>query len=240
MLVSCQSVGVQYGAFEALGHFDLEVREGEAAVLVGPNGAGKSSLLKVLCGFAPESTGVVRVLGERPLDAKREWRRGMGVLPEHLGLFDALTVEEHLRLSADMYGVKEAGGRIEELLGLLGLVEGRGRYAAACSYGMRKKTALALALLHGPKLLVLDEPFEGLDPASCETVLALLVRLKQRGVGMIVSSHMLMHVERLADEVVLLERGRVVWRSRGVKEGELRSHYLDVVKAQALPALEWF
>jgi ABC-2 type transport system ATP-binding protein len=240
MLISCESVGIQYGDFRALAEFDLEVREGEAAVLVGPNGAGKSSLLKVLSGFEVEAAGKVRVMGEHPGTAKREWRRWIGVLPEHLGLFDALTVEEHLRLSAALYEVGGTGERVRELLGLLGLEAGRGRYAAACSYGMRKKTALALALLHGPKVLILDEPFEGLDPASCETVLALLRMLKQRGVGMIVSSHMLLHVERLADEVVLLDQGKVVWRKREVKAGELRDHYLDVVKAQALPDLEWF
>jgi ABC-2 type transport system ATP-binding protein len=97
---------------------------------------------------------------------------------------------------------------------------------------MRKKTALALAVLHAPKVLILDEPFEGLDPASCETVLELLNLLKQRGAGLIVSSHMLMHVERLADEVLLLDGGRVVWRSEAKAEGELRAHYL--------PELGWF
>lgn len=238
-VIACQGLGVKYGEVEALRGFDLELGEGRAAVLVGPNGAGKSTCLKVLAGLETETVGSVSVMGERPRIAGRAWRGLLGVMPEHLGLFDALSIEEHLRLSGDLYGIAAPAQRIEDLLELLGLAEGRGRFAAACSYGMKKKTALALAVLHAPKLLILDEPFEGLDPASCETVLGLLNALKARGVAMVVSSHMLMHVERLADEVLLLDGGGVVWRSAAVAEGVLRAHYLDVVKAKALPAMEW-
>ncbi len=240
-VIECQGLGVNYGDFSALRDFDLHLPEGRAAVLVGPNGAGKSSCLKVLAGLESESAGRVEVLGHRPKSAPRQWRAQMGVMPEHLGLFDALSIEEHLSLSAGLYGIAmaETGRRSAELLNLLGLAEGKTRFAAACSYGMRKKTALALAILHAPKLLILDEPFEGLDPASCETVLALLNALKLRGTSLIVSSHMLMHVERLADEVLLLDGGVVVWRSAARAEGELRAHYLEVVKAKELPALEW-
>ena len=241
-IIECRGMGVQYGEFEALRGFDLRLEAGKAVVLVGPNGAGKSSCLKVLAGLESESSGTVAVLGHRPKSAPRAWRAQLGVMPEHLGLFDALSIEEHLKLSGKLYGLSsgEAATRAEELLELLGLSEGRTRFAAVCSYGMRKKTALALAVMHAPKLLILDEPFEGLDPASCETALAFLLLLKRRGVAMIVSSHMLMHVERLADEVLLLSAGQVVWRSVALAEGELRSHYLEVVKAKTLPGLEWF
>ncbi len=238
-VILCRGLGVRYGEVQALRDFELELSAGRATVLVGPNGAGKSTCLKVLAGLETETAGQVSVMGERPRSAGRAWRGRLGVMPEHLGLFDALSIEEHLRLSGNLYGIAEPKQRIEELLELFGLVEGRGRFAAACSYGMKKKTALALAILHAPRLLILDEPFEGLDPASCETVLGLLNALKARGVAMVVSSHMLMHVERLADEVLLLDGGGVVWRSEAMAEGELRAHYLDVVKAKALPAMEW-
>ena len=129
--------------------------------------------------------------------------------------------------------------RAGELLHLLGLVDGRNRFAAVCSYGMRKKTAFAMALLHAPKLLLLDEPFEGLDPASCESVLALLLRAKEKGMGIVISSHMLMHVERLADEVMLLDRGRPAWRSAALSEGGLHEHYLQLIAAAPMPPLAW-
>jgi ABC-2 type transport system ATP-binding protein len=122
---------------------------------------------------------------------------------------------------------------------LLRLMDGRNRFAAACSYGMRKKTAFAMAMLHGPKLLLLDEPFEGLDPVSCESVLALLLRAKERGMGIVVSSHMLMHVERLADEVVLLAGGRAAWRGATLAEGKLHEHYMRLIAAAPLPPLAW-
>ncbi len=238
-VIECRGLGVRYGEFEALRNFDLDLLPGQAVVLVGPNGAGKSSCLKVLAGLETESTGTLQVMGQRPKSAPRAWRNALGVMPEHLGLFEALSIEEHMKLHADLYQLPAAGVRIAEILELLGLSEGRTRFAAACSYGMRKKTALGLAVLHSPKLMILDEPFEGLDPASCETVLALLLEMKRRGAAMIVSSHMLLHVERLADEVLLLSGGEVVWRSAAIGEGELRQHYLDVVKAKALPGMEW-
>jgi ABC-2 type transport system ATP-binding protein len=207
---------------------------------VGPNGAGKSTALKILSGLESESHGTVRVLGERPRSAPRAWRSRIGVLPENLGLFDALSIEEHLRLSGQMYSLPAAASaqRSKELLEILGLSALSSRFAATCSYGMRKKTALALALLHAPKVLLLDEPFEGLDPASCETVLLLLQRAMAAGVGLVVSSHMLMHVERLATEVILLSHGAAVWRSNDPAQG-LREQYLQVVRPAPLPSLDW-
>jgi ABC-2 type transport system ATP-binding protein len=240
-VVDCQSLTVKYGEFTALAEFQLQLGAGEAACLIGPNGAGKSTALKVLSGLEAETAGLVSVLGERPKSAPRAWRAQLGVLPEHLGLFEALTIAEHLELTGQVFHIPtaETAHRSRELLQLLDLAPAATRFAAASSYGMRKKTALAMALLPAPRLLILDEPFEGLDPASCETILALLRKLKAKGVALLISSHMLMHVERLADEVLLLDQGRTVWRSRNLSEADLRTHYLDVVKANPLPSLEW-
>jgi ABC-2 type transport system ATP-binding protein len=240
-LIRCDQVSVQYGPFTALQNFSLSLAPGSCSVLIGPNGAGKSTCLKLLTGLEPESSGTLSVLGQRPRSAPRSWRKDIGVLPEHLGLLEALTIEEHLHLTGRVYGLSKAGfrQRSEELLTLLGLAPARHSFASASSYGMRKKTALAMALLPAPKLLILDEPFEGLDPASCETVLTLLNRCKSAGHGIIASSHMLMHVERLASEVLLLDRGHTVWRSASLDEGALRRHYLDIVKATPLPPLNW-
>ena len=240
-LVACNGVGIRYGEVRALADFDLTLTSGKACALIGPNGAGTSTALKLLAGLEMESAGSLQVNGKRPGDAGPEWKRTIGLLPEHLALFDALTIAEHLELSGDLYGLarRETRERAEELLGLLGLGEGRERFAAACSYGMRKKTAFAMALLHRPKLLLLDEPFEGLDPASCENVLALLLRAKESGMGIVVSSHMLMHVERLSDEVLLLDGGRVGWRGTALSEGGLQEHYLRLIAAAPMPPLAW-
>jgi len=240
-LVECRGVAIRYGDLRALEDFDLTLPPGKACALIGPNGAGKSTVLKLLAGLETESAGSLLVNGKRPQDAGQAWKRDIGLLPENLALFDALTVAEHLELSGELYGLSrnETSMRTEELLTLLSLGEGRDRFAAACSYGMRKKTAFAMALLHAPKLLLLDEPFEGLDPASCESVLAVLLRAKSGGMGILVSSHMLMHVERLADEVVLLDRGRATWRGATVTEGGLQEHYLRLIAAAPLPPMAW-
>lgn len=239
-LIEARGLGCNYEGFIALKALDLTVCSGEACLLVGPNGAGKSTALKIFSGLESESIGLVSVLGQRPKNAPRSWRGKIGVLPENLGLFDALSIEEHLTLSGQMYDLPaaETRRRATDLMEILGLAALRTRFASACSYGMRKKTALALSLLHAPKVLILDEPFEGLDPASCETVLLLLRRTMAAGAGLVVSSHMLMHVERLATEVILLDQGAAVWRSRDALVG-LREEYLKVVKPAALPPLEW-
>lgn len=239
-LIEAKGLGCRYGGFVALKALDLAVSSGEACLLVGPNGAGKSTALKIFSGLEAESEGRVCVLGQRPKTASRSWRGKIGVLPDNLGLFDALSIEEHLTLSGQIYGLpaSETQRRAMDLMEILGLATLRTHFAAACSYGMRKKTALALAMLHAPKVLILDEPFEGLDPASCETVLLLLQRTMAAGAGLVVSSHMLMHVERLATEVILLDQGAVVWRSRDAREG-LREEYLKVVRPAGLPPLEW-
>ncbi len=240
-LIQAQGIQVRFGDFTALAAFDLLLAPGEVCALIGPNGAGKSTALKALAGLEAESGGKLLVHGQRPKAAPPSWKRLVGLLPEHLSLFDALSVEEHLVLSGDLYGLPrtETRRRADELLSLLGLQEGKSRYAAAASYGMRKKTALALALLHAPPLLLLDEPFEGLDPASCENVLALLCRARDRGVGIVVSSHMLMHVERLATQVLLLDRGRVAWRGQSLAQGDLHARYLELITAAPLPPLAW-
>lgn len=240
-LISCNAATVRYGDFTALSQFNLSVAANQCAVLIGPNGAGKSTCLKLLAGLENSSAGHVQILGQNPATASRPWRKQLGVLPEHLGLLEALTIDEHLLLTARVHGLSaaEARQRANDLLEVLGLANSPHTFASAASYGMRKKTALAMAILPAPRVLILDEPFEGLDPASCETVLALLLHILAQGRAIVASSHMLMHVERLATETVLLDHGQVSWRGTTTSEGELRRHYLDVITAATLPALDW-
>jgi ABC-2 type transport system ATP-binding protein len=239
--LTARGVSVRFGGFVALDSFDLSLQPGCAAALIGPNGAGKSTFLKVAAGLEAESSGSLNVLGERPKSATRTWKRHLGVLPEDASLFDALSLEEHCSLSGELYRLPraETAQRCQELFSLLGIWEDRHRYAAAASFGMRKKTALALALLHNPRLLILDEPFEGLDPASCEIALAILQRSKASGASILFSSHLLHIVERLADEAILLERGRVSWRGAPRANGELQQSYLRSIAPAELTGLDW-
>jgi ABC-2 type transport system ATP-binding protein len=104
-LIQCAGVGIRYGEVQALQDFDLTLAAGKACALIGPNGAGKSTALKLLAGLERESSGSIAVNGSRPTDASREWKRNIGLLPEHLALFDALTIAEHMELSSDLYGL---------------------------------------------------------------------------------------------------------------------------------------
>ncbi|MCE1230101.1 MAG: ABC transporter ATP-binding protein, partial [Firmicutes bacterium] len=193
---------------------DLELSTGSLCALLGPNGAGKSTTLGMLTGSISPTSGRIHLLGLELFSHLPALKSRMGVVPESLGLFDHLTVEEHLHLSGPLYGLSlgETRDRAESLLQALDLLEARHRFASQCSHGMRKKTALALALLHDPDLLFLDEPFEGLDPAFSKALQGLLRALCQRGRTIFFTSHSLALVEPIATRTLLLHEGRLIER----------------------------
>src|SRR5262249_31484129 len=151
---------------------------------LGPNGAGKSTTVKMMTGLLAPTSGEVKVCGIEPAAHPVEIKRQIGVLPEDLGLFDDLTVEEHLLLTGSIYGLdkKETRARTAQLLHALSLEHGRNTFAAACSHGMRKKTAFAMALLPNPRVLFLDEPFEAVDPVTSKIMRDLLESAARHGI----------------------------------------------------------
>ena len=166
----------RFGDFTAVAGVSLRVESGICAVL-GPNGAGKSTLLKLMTGLLRPDSGSTRICDIDVAEHPMEVRRIIGVVPEDLGLFDSLTVEEHLELCGSVYGLERevARSRATDLLRVLRLDHARDVFLDQCSHGMRKKTALAMALLHNPRVLFLDEPCsEGIDPVSSKTIDALL------------------------------------------------------------------
>jgi ABC-2 type transport system ATP-binding protein len=172
--------------------------------VLGPNGAGKSTLVKMLTGLLAPNGGSVSIASLDPVKQVLALRRG---------LFDALTIQEHLEMCGPIYGpsAAETRERAGPLLRNLGLEQGRYTFAAACSHGMRKKTAFAMALLHNPKVLFLDEPFEGIDPVSSKTIRDLLTTISARGVTIFLTSHILSIVDRIATEIMLIRGGQIVW-----------------------------
>ncbi|MDE3165525.1 MAG: ABC transporter ATP-binding protein, partial [Acidobacteriota bacterium] len=165
-MISCRNLTRRFGEFTAVDRLNLEVDPGAICAFLGPNGAGKSTTVNMMTGLLAPTSGEVRVCGLDPAAAGLELKRRIGVLPEDLGLFDDLTVEEHLLLTGDIYGLAraESRARTAQLLHALSLEHGRHTFAAACSHGMRKKTAFAMALLPNPQALFLDEPIEAVDP----------------------------------------------------------------------------
>ncbi|HUB35133.1 MAG TPA: ABC transporter ATP-binding protein [Bryobacteraceae bacterium] len=241
-MISCRALTRRFGDFTAVDHLNLEVAPGAICAFLGPNGAGKSTTVKMLTGLLPPTSGTVEVCGLDVTASGLEVKRQIGVLPEDLGLFDDLTVEEHLLLTGSVYGVsrEETRARAAQLLHALSLEHGRHTFAAACSHGMRKKTAFAMALLPNPRVLFLDEPFEAIDPVTSKIMRDLLEEAARHGITVFLTSHILSVVEQIATQLVMIRHGKVVWDSPvGELPQSLEQHYFDLVEAPAVEELEW-
>ncbi len=202
----------RFGELVAVDQMDLLVDAGQFFGFLGPNGAGKSTTIKILTGLLAPSAGRIRLLGldleTRPIEVKRQ----IGVVPESMGLFERLTGAEYLNFVGRMYGLDRAttAQRAAELLEFMQLADRPKALVADYSHGMQKKLALAAAVIHGPKILFLDEPFEGVDALAAGALKALLARMTERGVTIFLTSHVLEIVERLCSHVAIIHKGRLV------------------------------
>lgn len=242
--VALSSIGLtaRFGDRTAVDSFSLQVPPGAICALLGPNGAGKSTTVKMLTGVLRPVAGTATVAGFDVVYQPLEVKRRVGVLPENLGLFDALTVEEHLLMTGPVYGVPrgETRHRAEQLVGALGLESARNTFAEKCSHGTRKKTALAMALLPNPQVLFLDEPFEGIDPVTSRSIQDLLSTVAARGMTVFLTSHILSIVERIATQTVLIRDGRIVWNSAADRtDTPLEQLYFDLVEPPRREELPW-
>ncbi len=239
--IRCANAVKRYGKFVAVDHVSFEIESGVCA-LVGPNGAGKSTLLKMLTGLLPLDSGEARICGLNVVTQPIELRRAIGVMPEDLGLFDSLTIQEHLELSGPIYGIarQETRDRARALLRVLKLDQARDAFIDQCSHGMKKKTALAMALLHNPRIVFLDEPFEGIDPVSARAIHDVLVAAAGRGITVFFTSHILSIVDRLAAEIMMIRGGRIVWSSKHrTGDRSLEEIYFELVEAPPSEDLPW-
>jgi ABC-2 type transport system ATP-binding protein len=241
-MISCRELTRRFGDFTAVDRLTFEVAPGSICAFLGPNGAGKSTTVKMLTGLLAPTSGGVQVCGLDVAATPLEVKRRIGVLPEDLGLFDDLTVEEHLLLTGDVYGVgrAETKSRTAQLLHALSLEHGRHTFASACSHGMRKKTSFAMALLPNPQALFLDEPFEAIDPVTSKIMRDLLVSAARKGITVFLTSHILPVVEQIAQQLVMIRKGKIVWNSP-VSElpRDLEQHYFDLVEAPVVEELDW-
>ena len=237
----------RFGAITALDRVDLAVPRGAFFALVGSNGAGKSTTVRILTGLLAPGEGTVRVLGENPRKAGAVLRQRIGVVPDFPVLYDVLSPRENIvRLSA-LRGLtrEEAERRLEELAVALALDEHLDQSVRSLSQGTRKKAALAAALIHGPSLLFLDEPFEGIDPVAARGIRNMLEALRQRGVTIFLTSHVLPLVESLATHVAVIDEGRVL-TSGPLTEVVGRHDTLERAILEALgvppdvPTMEWY
>jgi ABC-2 type transport system ATP-binding protein len=221
----------RFGDFVAVDNVNLQVAPGQFFGFLGPNGAGKSTTIKMLTGLLAPSAGRIRILGFDLTSESVEVKRQIGVVPEGMALFGRLTGAEYLNFVGRMYGLDRdtAARRAAELLDFMQLADQPKTLVTDYSHGMQKKLALAAAVIHGPKILFLDEPFEGVDAIASGTLKAMLQRMIARGATIFLTSHVLEIVERLCSHLAIIHRGRLV--AQGSLE-ELRAG----VEAQAAAA----
>jgi len=201
-----------FGALTAVDSINLSVTAGQFFGFLGPNGAGKSTTIKMLTGLLSPTSGRVRLLGMDFAADPVEVKRQIGVVPEGMGLFERLTGAEYLNFAGRMYGLdrETARRRSDELLHFMQLCDRPKSVIADYSHGMQKKLALAAAVIHGPRILFLDEPFEGVDALAAGALKSLLARMTDRGVTIFLTSHVLEIVERLCSHVAIIHKGRLV------------------------------
>ena len=212
MAVQVRALAKRFGPVAAVAGADLDVRRGSMFGLVGPNGAGKTTTLAMVTGLLRPDSGGARVDGVDVWQSPLLARQRMGVLPEGLRLFERLSGRELLTFTGRLRGLPEAevDERAAQLLDVLGLAGAGDQLVVDYSTGMRKKIALAAALLHNPPVLFLDEPFEAVDPVSARTIREVLRAFTGRGGTVVLSSHVMELVERLCDEVAVMAGGRVL------------------------------
>ena len=211
--IDAAGVTRRYGEVAALRGVTLQVAPGVAYGLVGPNGAGKSTLLRILCGISTPDAGAVRLGGRDPFRAPREARRLLGCVPEIPPLFELLTGVEQLAWVGRLHGLSEQvlDERVQELGAVLDLTEARGRRISTYSHGMLKKLAFAAAIVHEPRILILDEPFEGIDVLTVRSMKAAIRQFVDAGASVLLSSHILPLVEDVCDRFGIIADGRVVF-----------------------------
>jgi ABC-2 type transport system ATP-binding protein len=210
--IETTSLTRRFGDFTAVQDVNLTVEGGQFFGFLGPNGAGKSTTIKMLTGLLAPTSGTIRILGRDLTENSAELKRQIGVVPEGMALFGRLTAREYLRFVGRMYGLDQATtlSRTQELLDFMNLADEQKKLIADFSHGMQKKLALAAAVIHGPKVLFLDEPFEGVDAIAAGTLKSMLQRMIARGVTIFLTSHVLEIVERLCTHIGIIHRGHLV------------------------------
>ena len=236
-VIVAEQLTKRFGDLVAVDQVDLALEAGALCGLIGPNGAGKTTLVHLLTNLYLPTSGSVRILGKRfdrePLAIKQQ----LGVLPEGLALYERLTGEEYLAFRAEVFGLPRAvaRARMSELFEFTELVPVRRKPIHQYSQGMKKKLALAGLLLHDPQVLLLDEPFESLDPLFVRRLQPTLTALARRGATIFITSHQLHAVEQVCSEVAVMVKGAIVFRA---PTDQLRSRVKDELTQERYADLE--
>ena len=210
--VSIRGLTKRYGELFAVRDLTLDVPKGSVFGLIGPNGAGKTTTFAILASLLLPTAGSVAILGFDPVRQPREVRKRLGYMPDILGVYDGLRVDEYLQFFAASYRISKSRWKptIDALLELVDLTTKRDAMVNSLSRGMKQRLSLARALVHDPEVLVLDEPASGLDPRARVELRNLLVELREMGKTIVVSSHILAELTEMCTDVAIMEKGRLL------------------------------
>ena len=210
MSINVENITKVYGTQKALDQVSFSIKEGEIVGLLGPNGAGKSTLMKIITCFIPPTSGNVNVCGYNIFDNPLDIRRNIGYLPEHNPLYLEMYVREFLIFVAGIYGIKNnTKQRVEEIIELTGLTKEANKKIGQLSKGYRQRVGIAQALIHDPKVLILDEPTTGLDPNQLEEIRQLIKKVGETKIVML-STHIMQEVEAICSRVIIINSGKIV------------------------------
>lgn len=232
LMIEARGLTRRFGDRTAVNGVDLEIRRGESLALFGPNGSGKTTLLRLLTSALKPSAGSFTIAGLDPRVADREARRILGALYHQTFLYDDLSARDNLLFFARLYGASDADRRAESLLAAVGLAERADDPVRSFSRGMQQRVSLARCLIHEPRVVILDEPFTGLDPHSAATFTETLQTMRSRGRTLLLVTHNLQRGLDLCDRWLILNRGRIVAEgsSAGVDRSAFDQIYLDRIR----------
>lgn len=205
-----------YGSFTAVNHLSLRIPEGDLFGFVGPNGAGKTTTIRIVCGLLRASSGQVRIGGTSAPVGSREMKRMIGYVPDFFGVYDNLKVREYMDMYGSMYGMhsRDIAKLTDDLLELVNLSDKKEVYVDTLSRGMKQRLCVARALLHNPKLLILDEPSSGLDPRARVEMKELLMNLHAMGKTIVISSHILSELSEMCTSIGIMNSGQLITAGR--------------------------
>jgi ABC-2 type transport system ATP-binding protein len=209
MSIKVENITKVYGKQHALENVSFEVNTGEIVGFLGPNGAGKSTMMKILTCFIPQTSGKASVFGYDVAEQSLEVRKNVGYLPEHNPLYLDMYVKEYLEFIGGLHHIKNIQARIAEMIEITGLQVEQKKKIGALSKGYRQRVGLAQAMIHDPKVLILDEPTTGLDPNQLAEIRNLIIQIgKQKTI--LLSTHIMQEVEAVCDRVIIVNKGKIV------------------------------
>lgn len=237
VVLQVQHLRKNYGSLTAVADLSFDLHRGEIFGLLGPNGAGKSTAISMISTELPPSGGDALICGHSVRTESRTVRHWIGIVPDEIALYPALTAAENLRFFGQIYGVARAGleTRIDQLLHLVGMDRRRDDYVATLSGGLKRRLNIVAALVNHPRLILLDEPTVGVDPHSREKIIQLVRRLRDEGAAILYTTHHMEEAQALCDRIGIINRGVLV--AAGTLQ-ELRGslEYTDAIEITGLPA----